>query len=114
MERALGQVNMTMNRIFQTITVSIALLFCVQGAQASMNRPVDDFTRFGYTDIGALAPGGSANESEPYGDDYPVAWFEFNLTSAASVELDTLESVVALMIVCSTQYWPFMITTEIC
>jgi hypothetical protein len=87
-----------MKRIVQSIIVSIALLFCVQAAQAVSDpnwRPVDDFAKFSYYDLGDLAPGDLTDKLRDgfTGDSQWETWFEFRLTKAASVILDTSGSV---------------------
>jgi len=82
-----------MTRIYQTIIVTLALLFSVQGAQAvTAEIPTAD------VDFGLLAIGGSYSSSDDItipqcGSVVPcddrVVWFEFELDGVANVYLDT-------------------------
>ena len=110
-----------MKRIYQTILVSIALLFCVQAAQAAMMPIAHDFANSSFVEVGGFDPDPNAvtgtappsgpgthpvGELQPFGmksasaqvmqtgDSYYETWFGFNLASAASVNLSTAGSVV--------------------
>ena len=80
-----------MTRIYQTIIVTLALLFSVQGAQAAPKPTADEA-------FGLLAIGGSYSSSDDItipqcGSVVPcddrVVWFEFELDGVANVYLDT-------------------------
>jgi hypothetical protein len=58
----------------------MALLFCAQGAQAA---PIAN------ADFGTLSPGFTGTELFSTNDNREVAWFSFNLSSAANVSVDT-------------------------
>ena len=78
-----------MIRIYQTIIVTIALLFSMQSTQAAAIKPVAD------GNFGLLTFGGSPYSDEieiPKTIDPRVIWYQFELGDAANVTLDTNDS----------------------
>ena len=74
-----------MMRIYQTIIITLALLFSVHNVQAAL-EPAPDIN------FGSIGPGSYTGTVplQDLGND--VAWFQFTLDSAANVSLDTLGS----------------------
>jgi hypothetical protein len=92
---------MIVKRTHQKIIVSMVLLFGLQAAQADPAwRPDDSLdplsSPFSYYDIGDLARGDDIDDilrAGFTGDSQYETWFEFRLTEAASVTIDTSGSV---------------------
>lgn len=77
-----------MTRIYQTIIVTLALLFSIQGAQAVTHPPPDpDFTFSEPLSSGTYQGTASLPDADPN-----IAWFSFTLDTAANVSLDTFGS----------------------
>ena len=72
----------------------MALLFCAQGAQAATmpypNGP--NQADFSYNVLADFDLVDSDSQEVEHNDSYSVSWFELNLSSAASVDLDTVGS----------------------
>ena len=83
-----------MLRIFKTIVISTAMLFCAQGVQAaSMPSPPD----FNFDDFPSPLSGSYSGAANLPGAVSPnnIAWFQFTLSGLSDVDLDTVDSSIS-------------------
>ena len=80
-----------MIRIYQTIIVTIALLFSVQGAQATTFPSLDpEYTQF--HDFSSIGTGNYSQELALVDNDPNAAWYKFTLSVDSVVTLDSVGS----------------------